>query len=60
MKKHYKWNVKKFIINMLALLGAIVMIWAILSYIEIVIKNVGPNPDYLPFNLFTLLVERLG
>lgn len=55
MKKHYKWDIKTFISNLITLLGVLFVLWAVISYIEIVIKNVTPNPEYFKSNLFILL-----
>lgn len=55
MKKHYKWNIKTFISNLITLFGVLFVLWAVISYIEIVIKNVAPNPEYFKTNLFILL-----
>lgn len=59
MTKHYKWNVKTFISNLITLLGVLFVLWAVISYFEIVIKNVNPNPEYFKTNLFILLTEMM-
>lgn len=59
MTKHYRWNIKTFISNLITLLGVLFILWAVISYFEIVIKNIGPNPEYFKINLFILLTEMV-
>ena len=38
-------------------LGICLMLWAGLSWIKVVCKNLNPNPPYSPINLFTILLS---
>lgn len=60
MKKHYKWNIKKFISNLIVLISVIMLAWGVLSYLEVCAKNIHPNPHYSQYNMIEMLVERFG
>ena len=36
----------------------ILLLWVAISYIEVFSKNLSPNPQYSPINLFALLVGK--
>ena len=47
---------KKLLSNTFYALCIILVLWAGISTIEVWAKNLAPNPDYSPMNLWTLLV----
>lgn len=55
--KHYKWNIRIFIRNLLIFLAVAFLIWFGISYLEIVAKNINGNPQYSFLNLFILLTK---
>ena len=52
-----KWSFKKFMINMLCVASMLLIAWCVLSYFEVISKNLNPNPIYLPYNFFTLVFK---
>ena len=56
----YKWNYKKCFSNLLtAAAVAVVVTWCLFSYLEIIIKNTAPAPEYTNINLFIIFLEAL-
>ena len=55
-----RWNAKKFGMNMLKLMGIMLVAWVMISYFEIITKNVHPDPQYSEYNLLVNLVTILG
>ena len=53
-----KWNPKKFITNMLCIASAIVLIWMMASFVEIICKNTDPNPTYSEGNIIVQIIEE--
>lgn len=53
----YKWNYKKCFSNLLLLAGAVMLVWFMLSYFEILCKNVTPAPEYSNNNFFIIFME---
>ena len=45
---------KKFLLYLPLAISYAVIIWMLLSFIEINIKSYEPNPQYCPFNIFEL------
>lgn len=41
-------------------LSVAVMTWGVLSYLEIVSKNLCPNPAYSSYNLIIMIVNYFG
>ena len=41
----------------LAIVGALLLAWVGISWLEIICHNLDPNPTYAEWNFFTLLVE---
>ena len=56
--KNMYWNPLILLRNIFALIFILIIIWAIISYGEILCKNVHPNPEYSPYN-FWMLYEYL-
>lgn len=54
-----KWNVKKFITNMLCIISVIIFIWMVASFLEIISKNTEPNPTYSEANLIVQLIKEV-
>lgn len=48
---------KKFLEKAICIIVAIVLLWTVVSYIEIISKNTEPNPTYSKTNLIVQLVE---
>lgn len=54
--KKYRWNVKKFLTNMTTVLSIITILWLVVSYGEIVYKNLLGTPVvFWKYNLIVLL-----
>jgi hypothetical protein len=39
----------------LATIATILLVWSICSWFEVIAKNLDPNPQYSPINLFILI-----
>lgn len=48
-------NIARLIETILVILSICLMLWAGISWLEVVCKNLNPNPTYSPINFFTLL-----
>lgn len=48
---------KKVLNNILTIISIILILWFAASYIEVIIKNTGENPQYCFWNIFKLLVN---
>ena len=46
-----KFYPKKLISNLTTLIVSVILIWGFISYCEILIKNVNPNPTYSSWNI---------
>jgi len=59
MKKRYRWDKKVFAKNMLTLMLILMMLWAVVSYCEILIKNTNLNGGvtYSKWNLWTMCLD---
>lgn len=56
----YKWNYKKCFNNLLTTAAAVVALaWYAFSYLEIIIKNTAPAPEYSNINFFIIFMEVL-
>lgn len=49
---------KKIITNILAAASILLIVWALLSWVDIVADNSSPNPSHNPCNLFVLLFDE--
>ena len=38
--------------------SAVILLWCLVSYVDIIAHNVNPTPVYWQYNLFTLLCGR--
>ena len=59
MKNKYRWNIKKFMSNLIVVISVLFVIWVLLSWVDIRIHNLSENPTYLDFNFFKLIIENL-
>lgn len=50
---------KKFINNLITAVSIIMLGWIILSFVEINVKNVNPNPTYSKFNIIVEFVSSV-
>ena len=50
-----KINICKAIEAIFIIVSILFILWAGISWIEVISKNLEPNPQYSPVNLFTLL-----
>ena len=50
-KRKIKWNAKKCFTNLWVLISILFLIWCAGSYIEILSKNINPNPTYSKYNI---------
>lgn len=50
----------KWIERAVALIGALLIIWGVVSFIEVNSKNLDKHPVYWEYNMFTVLTEILG
>lgn len=48
---------KKIITNIFLFLSVILILWVVVSYIEVISKNLSENPEYSFWNIFQLLVN---
>lgn len=48
---------KKIINKIFLILSVIIILWFIVSYLEVITKNLGENPQYSFWNIFELLVN---
>lgn len=55
----YKWSYKKFICNIFTTATAAGLIWLIISYLEIICKNLTAAPEYSNNNLLIILFKNL-
>jgi hypothetical protein len=53
----YKWNYKKCFSNLLTAAAVVGVAWYALSYLEIIIKNTAPGPEYSNINFFIIFME---
>lgn len=56
--KKYRWNIKKFVSNLIKGILLITLTWLAVSYIEIICKNLTDNPTYWNGNIITMLFGR--
>ena len=59
-KKKLKFYPKKLLKNISWLIVTICLMWIIMSYGEIIVKNVNPNPQYSDWNIITNFIEYMG
>ena len=52
-----KVNVCKVIEAIILIVSILLILWAGISWIEVISKNLEPNPQYSPINLFALLIK---
>ena len=50
---------KKYVTNIWCAVSVLFIAWFMLSWFEIISKNLSPNPTYSPYNLFTFIIERV-
>ena len=43
--------------NVVCIVGFIVLLWFAISWVEVISKNLTPNPQYFDWNMFVLLTE---
>ena len=55
----YTWNPFILIRNMVILVCLVIIAWFTVSYCEVLIKNVNPNPQYTEWNFF-IFADNLG
>jgi len=55
----YTWNPLILIKNLVILVCLVIIAWFTISYCEVLIKNVNPNPQYNTWNFFQV-AERCG
>ncbi len=48
---------KKVITNIFLILSIVLILWFAASYIEVISKNLGENPEYSFWNIFQFLVN---
>lgn len=48
---------KKIINKIFLILSVIIILWFIVSYLEVITKNLSENPQYSFWNIFELLVS---
>lgn len=60
IKRKTKWYPKKFAMNMFILVLMLIAAWVTMSWLEVVIKNVRPNPDYSEYNFWVNHITMLG
>lgn len=53
----YKWNYKKCFCNLITTAAVVMLAWCMFSYLEIIIKNTAPAPEYSNNNLFIIFME---
>lgn len=51
-------KIGKIIENVLVIISALLLLWAVVSYGEICLKNLDNPPTYSAWNLFNLLIEN--
>lgn len=59
-KKKLKFYPKKLLKNISWLIVTICLMWIIMSYGEIIVKNVNSNPQYSDWNIITNFIEYMG
>lgn len=52
--KRYKWNVLTFISNLFAFIEVSFLMWFGFSFMEVIAKNLSPNPQYCIINMFKI------
>lgn len=51
-------KIGKIIENVLVIISALLLLWAIVSYGEVCIKNLDNPPTYSAWNLFDILIRH--
>ena len=46
---------KKALLNIFSTVAALLILWAVISFFDVISNNMSEAPQYLPFNLFELL-----
>ena len=59
MKKKYRWNVKKFMSNVAVFIIMLFILWAVISWIDIIIHNLSEGYTYSNFNFYKLIINLL-
>lgn len=49
--------IKKFFWGLYCSAGVLLVLWAIVSWFDIIADNIAPNPQHWDFNLFLLLIR---
>lgn len=57
MKRNESAYIKKILSKIFFMLNVANSVWFAASYVEILIKNVQPNPQYCPYNFFIFLAS---
>ena len=52
-------QIMKVLVQIYALISALLLLWFTISTIEVVAKNVRPNPQYSSMNMLVLLFEEV-
>lgn len=57
--KAYKWNVKKFAVNMILLIIALFLVWFATSWIDICLHNGLNDGEPNKWNMLVMLVDNV-
>ena len=59
MRKEVKiMSVKKILGMLFTILMIMVIMWFVLSYLDVVLNNLDEHPQYQDWNIFKIMVER--
>ena len=50
-------NIKKFFWGLYCSSGVALVLWAVISWLDIIADNIAPNPVHWEYNLFLLLIK---
>ena len=53
-----KMSVKKILGMLFTILMIMVIMWFVLSYLDVVLNNLDEHPQYQGWNIFKIMVER--
>ena len=51
-------NVKKILSMLFTILMIMIIMWFVLSYLDVVFHNLDEHPQYRDWNIFKIMVER--
>ena len=46
---------RKTVSKIACVIAVVILAWVAVSFVEVLCKNLSGNPDYLPFNVFSIL-----